>query len=137
MAVPITTLTQYYYPELPEYLKTMYQLSDILKITAPESWASAGLYDITKFIEEEDPETGETQLSYPIEWTEDYKEYLEENPAKKAEYIVENIFPELKKISLEHYQAPFPANIPEKWNLEKMYTKFYLWNQEAEKKKNK
>ena len=34
--------------------------------------------------------------------------------------------------------AVFPiCNIPEKWNLEKMYTKFYLWNQEAEKKKNK
>ena len=34
--------------------------------------------------------------------------------------------------------AVFPiCSIPEKWNLEKMCIKFYLWNQEAEKKKNK
>ena len=115
MAIPVTTLTNYYYPELPDYLQTIDELSDILKTTAPDVWASAGLFDITKFEEEEDPETGETKLSYPVPWPEEYKEYLEENPAEKTKYIIENVFPDLKKISFEHYQTPFPANIPEKW----------------------
>ena len=49
MAIPVTTLTDYYYPELPDYLQSIDDLSALLMATAPDVWASAGLFDITKF----------------------------------------------------------------------------------------
>ena len=103
------------YPEIPDTYLPIEDISLLIQQKAPDIWRDAGLYDMSMYESYLDEQTGEQKIHYPYKHSEELVSYFEENPNDKARYIMENVLPSLKEISLEHYQLPFPANIAEKW----------------------
>ena len=96
-------------------LKSADQFASIFEDIVPELWEDASLYDISRYSERRNEETGEIEKVYPFLWDDEQKKFFEDNPDRKAMWMVDNIFPEYKEKSLEHYIPPLIDGMGEKW----------------------
>ena len=78
---------------------------EILKGTFPDLWEQANYYDIKNYAEVPDA-TGEMKTIFTSEWTDEMKEEMESDDRRKALYFIEDVFPDLRDISLMHGSAP-------------------------------
>lgn len=97
----------------PDGLLDLTTLSSDISTKMPQLWELAGQYDITKAINVPDPLTGESKIEFPVSWSEEMQQRLQ-NPAERTRYLLDEYEPLFK---LKEKSAYHNLNIsfPEKW----------------------
>lgn len=97
----------------PDGLLDLTTLSSDISTKMPQLWELAGQYDITKAINVPDPLTGESKIEFPISWSEEMQQRLQ-NPAERTRYLLDEYEP-LSKLKEKSAYHNLNISFPEKW----------------------